>query len=110
MSIQRSSDDPSLPVEVQRQINQVCDHFEQVWKAGETPSISRVLDTLDEAHRSELLRELVLLDLGHRWRDPNNGDTNDTSDAPKPYEREGMGNLPELPAEDRRHRRHHRRR
>jgi tRNA A-37 threonylcarbamoyl transferase component Bud32 len=54
-----------LPTETGR-IDAVCDEFEAAWRAGRCPRIEDALDALDGANRTELLRELLGLDLAYR--------------------------------------------
>lgn len=42
---------------------QLCDDFEQALLEGIEPSLERFLEKVDEAHRQELLRELLLIEL-----------------------------------------------
>ena len=62
----------SLPPTVVKQIDRVCDRFEEAWKAGQEPRIEDYLG-LDPAieqsgFRARLLVELVMVDLEHRWQ------------------------------------------
>jgi len=55
-----------------RTIDHVCDSFEEAWKTGNEPAIDEYLELADFAgaapQRTRLLRELVIVDLEHRWR------------------------------------------
>ena len=49
-----------------RQIDRLCDQFEQEWKAGRRPRIEPLLEQVESAHRSRLLRELLQLERDYR--------------------------------------------
>jgi WD40 repeat protein/serine/threonine protein kinase/tetratricopeptide (TPR) repeat protein len=51
-----------------RQIDQACDRFEAAWKAGRRPHLDEYLGTTEGAARTELLRQLLLLDWDYRRR------------------------------------------
>ncbi len=52
-----------LPLAVDKQIDQVCDRFEQAWQSGQRPQIEEVLGAEQEPQRSALLRELLRVEL-----------------------------------------------
>src|SRR5262249_35577821 len=69
--------EPRLPASLSpvavRQIDQLCDRFEQAWKVGQRPRLEEYLDTVvDEPERSALLRQLLLLDWDYRRRAGDN--------------------------------------
>ncbi len=49
-----------------RNMDSMCDAFEDRWKSGERPEIAEFLDRVDGPERSELLRELIQIELW--WR------------------------------------------
>jgi hypothetical protein len=49
-------------------IEEVCDRFEDAWKAGRRPRIEDYLDDTPEPGRSALLRELILVEIAYRVR------------------------------------------
>src|SRR5262245_16946003 len=49
-------------------VDEVCDRFEDAWKAGQRPRIEDYLADRPEPERSALLRELVVLDIDYRRR------------------------------------------
>jgi hypothetical protein len=56
----------SLPLDALARIDQVCLRFEAAWKSGERAQIEDFLGDSQEAERSNLLRELLLLELYYR--------------------------------------------
>jgi serine/threonine protein kinase len=46
-------------------VDQICDRFEDAWKAGKRPRIEDYLDKVREPDRPLLLRELLLLELAY---------------------------------------------
>ena len=46
-----------------KQLDRICDDFEQDWEAECSADISRYLDRIDEAHREKLLEMLIELDV-----------------------------------------------
>jgi WD40 repeat protein/tRNA A-37 threonylcarbamoyl transferase component Bud32 len=70
------------PLNHQRQLDAICDHFEAAWKAarasGTRPRLEDYLaETPPAGHQAVLLRELVLLDVHYRVQ---------SGDAPRPAE------------------------
>src|SRR5581483_5780967 len=59
---------PSLDPQLAREIDQVCDRFEDALAAGKCPAIDEYLQRARGAGRGELLYELVRLDLDYRRR------------------------------------------
>jgi serine/threonine protein kinase/Tfp pilus assembly protein PilF len=55
-----------------RQLDQLCDRFEAAWKAGQRPRIESYLGDLAEPERSELVRELIRVEVHYRrrWEEP----------------------------------------
>ena len=58
----------SLPMGIARQIDAICDRFEEAWLGNQRPHIEDCLTDVDEAHRSTLLRELLRVELECRIR------------------------------------------
>ena len=52
-------DDPQLPLEVEQQIDRLCDEFELAWRSGSSPHIEDFLRRLPAAGRAAGLRELL---------------------------------------------------
>ena len=46
-----------------KEVDQVCDAFESAWSAGNLPRIEEYLQKVEEAHRAQLLDELLLAEL-----------------------------------------------
>jgi serine/threonine-protein kinase len=61
-------DGPALPVELARQVDRVCDEFEDAWAAGGRPRPEDFLDRAPEPARAALLRELILVEVACRRR------------------------------------------
>jgi hypothetical protein len=59
-----SRDSPSSSL-LQR-VDEICDRFEDAWKAGQRPRIEDYLSDMPEPERSALLRELIALDIAYR--------------------------------------------
>jgi tetratricopeptide (TPR) repeat protein len=59
---------PNAPLDVPlaRQLDQVCDRFENAWRAGHRPRLEEFLGDATEPLRSELVRELVRLEMHYR--------------------------------------------
>jgi WD40 repeat protein/tRNA A-37 threonylcarbamoyl transferase component Bud32 len=57
-----------LPTPTARQIDHVCDRFEDAWLAGRCPRIEEYLGEVPEPDRPALWRELMALDLDYRRR------------------------------------------
>jgi hypothetical protein len=49
-------------------VDQVCNRFEAAWRGGPPPRVEDFLVRCQEPERSELLRELIALDVYHRRR------------------------------------------
>ena len=53
-------------------VDEICDQFEQAWRSGQPPQLSKYLDhmpeTADPEVRRDLLVELVMIDLECRWQ------------------------------------------
>lgn len=62
----RLRQDRSLSLRALERINRVCIEFEAGWKRGERPRIEDSLGDATGQERSELLRELILLDIDYR--------------------------------------------
>ena len=57
-----------MPVPALERIDRACLEFEGAWKAGQAPRIEEYLGQAEGAERSQLLRELLLLELDYRSR------------------------------------------
>jgi len=62
------SPDPSLTLAALERIDRICLAFEQACQHGQPPRIETYLDEVDAAERTELLYELLLLELDYRSR------------------------------------------
>jgi len=49
-------------------IDQEADRFEAAWRSGTPPALGDFLATATGTERTHLLKELVKIDLEHRWR------------------------------------------
>src|SRR6516162_4026716 len=58
----------TLPLQLARRVNAVCNQFERAWKAGQRPGIEEYLGDTPEPARSALLRELIALEIACRRR------------------------------------------
>jgi serine/threonine protein kinase/WD40 repeat protein len=68
MSGSSRSSRESLPLAGEARIDEICDRFEQAWKAGSRPRIEDYLGDCAEPERSVLLRELIALEIDYRRR------------------------------------------
>jgi serine/threonine-protein kinase len=59
---------PTLPLEVARRFDPICDGFEDDWLAGRRPQLEEFLDRVPQSDRSALLREMILLEIDYRRR------------------------------------------
>jgi serine/threonine-protein kinase len=70
MNDRTPSDDGRRPASMLERVDQVCDRFEAAWVAagstGQRPRIEEYLGDTTEPERSELLRELLALELAYR--------------------------------------------
>jgi len=55
-----------LPADIFRQIDSICEEFEAAWKSHRRPDVELFLAGAEEPVRTELLRELILLDVEYR--------------------------------------------
>src|SRR3954469_19516481 len=69
-----------VPLDVEWAIDRVCDRFEAEWRAGRRPAPEDYLGQTPEPGRSELLGELLRLELDYRRR---------LGEAPSPEEYAG---------------------
>lgn len=60
---QSFQEENALPLDGLQRIDKVCMAFEDVWKAGESPQIEQFLGDTIEPERSQLLKELLRLEL-----------------------------------------------
>jgi serine/threonine protein kinase/cytochrome c-type biogenesis protein CcmH/NrfG len=58
--------DDSLPLWLAQKVHLVCTRFEAAWKSGAQPRIEDYLADLGDVEKSEVLRELILLDIFYR--------------------------------------------
>src|SRR5215831_9418728 len=67
-----STRNPTLPPEVGLRLDEVCDRFEDAWKAAgqeeQPPRIEDYLEGVSEAERPVFVRELVHLDVKYRQK------------------------------------------
>ena len=70
MNEQPSPSESMLSVSGMRRLDEICDPFEKAWKAGQRPRIEDYLANVPEAERSQVLWELLALELAYR-RDAN---------------------------------------
>jgi serine/threonine-protein kinase len=68
MSRTQRFDVPELPVVLARQVDQVCDEFEDAWAAGGQPRPEDFLGRVPQPARAVLLRELILVEAAYRRR------------------------------------------
>jgi serine/threonine protein kinase len=52
----------------ERDIDRICNAFEDAWKQGQAPVIEQYLEGVSEAARADLLRELIHLDCAYQVR------------------------------------------
>ena len=57
-------------VSVARIVDQICTSFERALRNGEKPSIEGFLDQIGQSERSEVLRQLLAIELEHRTQEP----------------------------------------
>ena len=55
-----------IPPELEAEIDDHCDRYEALWKAGQTPNLTDFLSRVGEPVRHHLLRELVALERHYR--------------------------------------------
>ena len=65
MSTRPTQVDEELPLRITRRIDAICDEFEAALKLGGTVAIAPYLDRIEVPGREPLIKELVLLALGH---------------------------------------------
>ena len=58
----------SPAVDLAKQIDAMCDHFEAGWKLGIRPRIEDYLSAVEDARRPRILRELLFVELACRGR------------------------------------------
>jgi serine/threonine protein kinase len=61
-----TSSNQRLPLEIERQIDERCDRFEDAWRDGAPPDLSMHLQSAPESLRPILLRELLAIELHYR--------------------------------------------
>jgi WD40 repeat protein len=66
MSVEHPASPDSVRLALARQVDEVCLRFEAAWQAGQRPAIEDYLANAQEPLRSDLLRELVKLDIEYR--------------------------------------------
>ena len=62
----KDADDVSDSLEVDNQIDLLCDSFENQWRSGVEPDLSSYLNRITPDNRSALFEELLVLDWGFR--------------------------------------------
>src|SRR5262245_21707173 len=67
----------SLPLSLEKRVDEACDRFEKAWKEGKGPRIEDYLAEAPEPERVPLLRELLALEIELRC---------DGGDRPMPEE------------------------
>src|SRR5438105_579053 len=67
MSAAPARDEPAA-VSLLRQLDQVCDRFEEAWIAGRQPAIEDYVTGVAEAARPDLMRHLLRVELEQRFR------------------------------------------
>src|SRR5262245_46731133 len=55
-----------LSLDLERQLDQICNRFEAEWKAGEQPRIDDFLNDWPHERRTHLFHELISLDIHYR--------------------------------------------
>ncbi|MEZ6099093.1 MAG: serine/threonine-protein kinase [Pirellulaceae bacterium] len=65
-----------LTLQAIREIDELCDHFEDAWKSNAPVEIDSIMSSYKGSERLTLLRELVATDIYYRWR---NGETVDAA-------------------------------
>jgi serine/threonine protein kinase len=68
---------PTLPLEVARRLDPICDRFEDDWLAGHHPQLEQFLDLAPQADRPALLGELLALELDYRRRSGEHAEAED---------------------------------
>lgn len=63
-----SADDASAPLELAKQIDAICDRFEEEWIAGQRPHIEDYLDARQGLERSALFSALLRVEVEYRLR------------------------------------------
>jgi serine/threonine-protein kinase len=58
--------DESVPLTLERLVDETCDRFEEAWRAGQGPRIENYLAGVAEPVRGVLLRELLALEIDLR--------------------------------------------
>ena len=53
----------ALPLELEWEIDRLCDEFDRAYKSGQQPRIEDYLSRISETGREALLRELILAEL-----------------------------------------------
>jgi hypothetical protein len=69
--------EPTLCLSAALRINEACNGFEQAWRAGQRPRIEDYLGDAAPSDQSDLLRELVALEIDYRRQageDPSEGE------------------------------------
>jgi eukaryotic-like serine/threonine-protein kinase len=65
----------SVPLSLQRRVDQICLRFERAWKAKQRPTVEEFLGDTPEPERSVLRRELIALETAYRQRSSENSQT-----------------------------------
>ncbi|HCS55300.1 MAG TPA: hypothetical protein DIW81_27560, partial [Planctomycetaceae bacterium] len=59
----KSSDNQETKLDVNQVIDRLCDQFEEQWQAGSDPRIEKYLENLASENHSQVLWELLALEL-----------------------------------------------
>src|SRR5262249_24040384 len=68
MNADSPRDSASLPLSLLERIDDICDRFEGVWKAGSQPAVAEYLSEVHAEARPRLLCELLRVDIDYRRR------------------------------------------
>jgi hypothetical protein len=68
MSDQRHSGYETVSPSIWERVDELCDHFEDAWKAGQRPWIEDYLGAASEPERCKSLEELLQVELAYRRR------------------------------------------
>ena len=63
MSVSRPQSPDPLPLTMSENVNRLCDAFESAWRSGRSPRIESYLGDAPESDRTELLVELLAVEL-----------------------------------------------
>src|SRR5262249_15827379 len=66
MSRQLPTEEGSLPLDLRRQLEPICDAFDRAWREGARPRLEDFMAPAAEQARPHLLRELLRIELEYR--------------------------------------------